>query len=383
MTRTPRAMSKKSEPDAEFIAEAQEAYIDEDWLKALDLYDVMVEGYPRYVPGWVHRSACNLKLGRHNDALGDAAKAVKLDDTNPKAHLRKGMAFFELGEAEAARMCFERGAQLDGSGAKVYGEWIKKCDDLILVAIESAVPKEDRAPDAANPENPRVDIPPASAAPHAPADPPAPRYKHQWYQSLSHVTLEVLAKNVKPDDASFQIDADRVRVTVANEDDPTDPYVLDLKLFGEVLPAQCKTSVGVAKLEVRLKKAEDAQWGDIVEGSGGASGAATAAKTVAPPPPARPAYPSSKAAQKKTVTDWDKLERELEKEEEDELSGDAALNAMFQKIYKNANEETRRAMNKSFQESAGTVLSTNWDDIGKKKTEVQPPEGMEAKKYEI
>ena len=92
-------MSKKSEPDAEFIAEAQEAYIDEDWLKALDLYDVMVEGYPRYVPGWVHRSACNLKLGRHNDALGDAAKAVKLDDTNPKAHLRKGMAFFELGEA--------------------------------------------------------------------------------------------------------------------------------------------------------------------------------------------------------------------------------------------------------------------------------------------
>ena len=144
MTRTPLAMSKKSEPDAEFIAEAQEAYIDEDWLKALDLYDIMVEGYPKYVPGWVHRSACNLKLGRHNDALGDAAKAVKLDDTNPKAHLRKGMAFFELGEAEAARMCFERGAQLDGSGAKVYGEWIEKCDNLILGAIESAVPKEDR-----------------------------------------------------------------------------------------------------------------------------------------------------------------------------------------------------------------------------------------------
>ena len=66
------------------------------------------------------------------------------------------------------------------------------------------------------------------------------------------------------------------------------------------------------------------QWGDIAEGSGGESGAATAAKTVTAAPPARPAYPSSKAAQKKTVTDWDKLEAELDAEEEEAPSGDAA-----------------------------------------------------------
>ena len=39
-------------------------------------------------------------------------------------------------------------------------------------------------------------------------------------------------------------------------------------------------------------------------------------------------------------------------------------------------------MNKSFQESGGTVLSTNWAEIGAKRTEVQPPTGMEAKTYE-
>lgn len=33
------------------------------------------------------------------------------------------------------------------------------------------------------------------------------------------------------------------------------------------------------------------------------------------------------------------------------------------------------------QESGGTVLSTNWKDIGKKKTECTPPSGMEAKRY--
>jgi len=32
------------------------------------------------------------------------------------------------------------------------------------------------------------------------------------------------------------------------------------------------------------------------------------------------------------------------------------------------------------QESNGTVLSTNWKDIGKKTTECTPPTGMEAKK---
>ena len=34
------------------------------------------------------------------------------------------------------------------------------------------------------------------------------------------------------------------------------------------------------------------------------------------------------------------------------------------------------------QESNGTVLSTNWKDIGKKKTDCTPPSGMEAKRYD-
>lgn len=84
-----------------------------------------------------------------------------------------------------------------------------------------------------------------------------------------------------------------------------------------------------------------------------------------------------------------------------------------------ADEDTRRAMNKSFQESNGTVLSTNWraqrsgrphcvhgcmcfvrrvmtrqDDedaarcrgrreIGTKPTDFLPPDGMEARKFEF
>ncbi|CAN6914303.1 unnamed protein product, partial [Brassica oleracea] len=64
----------------------------------------------------------------------------------------------------------------------------------------------------------------------------------------------------------------------------------------------------------------------------------------------RPAYPSSKK-----VKDWDKIEA----------------------------EDMRRAMSKSFVESNGTVLSTDWKEVGAKKIESTPPDGMELKKWEI
>lgn len=80
---------------------------------------------------------------------------------------------------------------------------------------------------------------------------------------------------------------------------------------------------------------------------------------------------------------------EADAEEETGYASDASSNgaggdevgAFFRQIYKGASPDARRAMMKSYQESNGTALSTNWDEVGKGKVETLPPEGMEARKW--
>lgn len=86
--------------------------------------------------------------------------------------------------------------------------------------------------------------------------------------------------------------------------------------------------------------------------------------------------------------DWGKIASKLEEdfkgktaEEDPNVGGETAVNGFFQQIYADADDETRRAMMKSFQESGGTALSTNWEEVRKGKVEAAAPAGTECREW--
>lgn len=187
-----------------------------------------------------------------------------------------------------------------------------------------------------------------------------PKITHDWYQTETYVVIEIRAKKLKDDQVNVGFSSASLDISIKFPETvstDTSNYKLNLNLSNCIIPDQCSYKILSTKVEVKLKKNEGVRWSALE----GAPSIPTA-DVVAQRPPS---YQTRKGGK-----DWDNidnfLENELEYLKENQDAGD-----VFSMIYKDADENTRKAMNKSFQESGGTVLSTNWDDISKKKTEFQ------------
>ncbi|OMO70833.1 Tetratricopeptide TPR-1 [Corchorus capsularis] len=347
---------------------AKEAFIDDHFELALELYSQAIELNPNKAELYADRAQANIKLNNLPEAVADANKAIELEPSMSKAYLRKATACMKLEEYQTAKAALETGTLL-APGESRFSKLIKECEERIAEET-GELPKQTVEEVTTNVE-PANEVEPESVPVAAP---PKPIYRHEFYQKPEEVVVTIFAKGIPRECVS--VDYGEQILSVAIDAPGKDPYNFQPRLFGKIIPDKCRYEVMSTKIEIRLAKAEPIQWTSLEF----TSEVAVPQRVNLPSVSAeRPVYPSSKPKR----VDWDKLEAQVKKEEKDEkLDGDAALNKFFRDIYQDADEDTRRAITKSFVESNGTVLSTNWKEVGAKKVEGSPPDGMELKKWE-
>lgn len=359
-----------------------------------------------------HRSAAFYQLGRYEEALEDAQEAAKLlSNDKPVTGLRPGeselcsrragLAFLKLKRYSDAKVALETAAQLailNKRDVSPYNVWIGQCQEYMKPppkvsgdskpSGKASAPAVTGTPAATVASVPAVTGTPAAvaAAPSAVVTAAAPvpagrpvMPKYQYYQSDKIMTISILEPNVREEDLRVTFESQRLTVVVTKGG--VDFTVIAGKLYDEVDVPNCRVNIRAEKVLIKLRKSKLYEWHELLgkENKKPAPAAAPdAGKDV-------PKVDTAKPRPYSSDRDWDAIEKNVVKEEENEKpEGDEAMNKLFKQIYGGADEETRRAMVKSYQTSGGTVLSTNWNEVKEKDYEAErtAPKGMEWKTWE-
>eukprot|EP01062_Namystynia_karyoxenos_P030916 TRINITY_DN22997_c1_g1_i1.p1 TRINITY_DN22997_c1_g1~~TRINITY_DN22997_c1_g1_i1.p1 ORF type:complete len:357 (+),score=131.94 TRINITY_DN22997_c1_g1_i1:85-1071(+) len=308
------------------------------------------------------------------DVIEEMAQRIAANPTDSEAYLRQAQAYFKLEEYEAADKALSVGLTHCGTGEqhkklrKQLEMWRRKCATHLSGSATVF------AQEGGDPVPAEVAQAPAEPKAEPPAQPPAPAkpaIRQDWFQSYGAVTVNLFVKNRTREDITVNATEQSLSVSVRMADGTTTEWAVP-RLFAPVDPDSVKVEVKPMKVDIQLTKREQGSWDKLEAPSEPLPAKASGA--VKAPCPAPATYPTSS----KKGKDWANFKLE---EEEEKPEGDAALNKLFQDIYSRGDDETRKAMCKSFTESAGTVLSTNWSEVGKGKVEGSAPKGMQMKDW--
>lgn len=381
-------------------SEAWRLFYAGDALPALKQSDKLLSQDPRNVDAWLCKNAALEKLyyGHyewHNDlalenareALDRAAQAAletaRASELRARVFFRRAISACNAKDYELAWHHF-RDAKTLGCSDPALPAWNMKVraklerqarkKNTTLAELLDSLEKQHKALDSSIDSSSSYSqtlhqppIVPASKQPTGPAQANPPKTdlaqdtktRMDWYQGPKSVTITWFTTNPPVSPESCQIVIEGKSLTVEYKIGSGSEFQYSLKLYGHVDSSDYKVRVFSKKFEIQLTKAQNENWKTLEATPDGNS----TEKALQ--------YPTSS---KKNI-DWSRLN--LDVEDEDEGSADA----FFQKLYKDADPDTKRAMMKSYIESNGTALNTNWEDVAKAPVKTSPPTGMEEKKW--
>ena len=389
---------------AELAALAQKAMNVKDYTTAVTHLTAALKTNPNNPnPVWlIQRSTAYQRLSQHDLALIDAENAVVAGRARGKrdligtAQFRRGVSLYALKRFGDARLCFnwatkmnekEKGVTMWMAKTKVDYD-IAEAEDPQSAAVAKTVKEipdkhedinrdvslEDKADKTTGLESKGKQTAGTAAAAVGQTQTTAKeKIRTEFFQSPTTVTISIFAKGVPKDRTEIIIEERNLEVRFPTSEIDIYDYTLS-PLFQKINPSKSSYRVTPHKIEIILAKGVPGVKWAALEGDESVE-AAVSAPSVPISGDKPPAYPTSS---KKGPKDWDHLvDGEPDAEEAD---GDE-MNSFFKKLYKDADDDTKRAMMKSYQESNGTALSTSWSDVSKKKVETNPPEGVEAKPW--
>lgn len=400
-----------------------------DFKAAVSDYTEALGQNPQAVDYYIKRSTAYTRLSPpdHELAIKDAELAVVQATKRAKreligqAQLRRAIALFglerwadskqcltwvkKLNEKEKSLAIWEmkiagklKGLAEDDERAKLT---VKEVPDVKVPESKAIkkIEKQEAPNDAPTGTGTNETAQPSSTTAVAQAEAvqtPASKIRHEWYQQNDTVIVSLFAKGIPKDKAAIEIKAQSLEVSFPLPTGSDYNFSLD-PLFANIDSAQSSYKIMSTKAEFTLKKAIPGQKWSSLEGTGPVTtpGEDTGGSEEVKRAVLRggessgPAYPTSSKSGPKN---WDKVANDLTKKKpkkdddedgEDEYDGEEGdpVNGFFKTLYKGADDDTKRAMMKSYQESNGTALSTNWGEVGKGKVETSPPDGMEAKAW--
>lgn len=283
-------------------------------------------------------------------AVVAAAMALRVDPRYAKAWYCKGSALMKAGERDKAKKAFETAASFESIRAlkMTYLDWASRCVEDVPETVDITGNTANVTSSTNGEQTPATEY--LREAPEQPK--PVDNTRMEWYQSASHVNVDVYAKNVIKEESTIIFERSELKVRLARPG--LDAYVLHKRLHEDVDSAGCTWSASRFKVEIRLKKvASGSVWKALDKEGENLS----AAKQAGADSLKRKEEQEARQQGLKDLTD-----KELKDYNEDDSSM-----SLFRTIYKDADEDTQRAMMKSYTESGGQVLSTNWDEVKKKK----------------